>query len=82
MLKLQGGTCAICKRPPDAGLLVVDHDHVDKRVRGLIHRKCNSGIGMLGDDFFVVQSAAEYLRPVSPAPNLTFEPGLTAGLLF
>lgn len=56
MLAAQHGRCAICQRP---GLrLQVDHDHrVDAgrygsrtSVRGLLCNKCNSGLGLIGDD--------------------------------
>lgn len=32
----QGGTCAICQKPPKGKALAVDHDHKTKRVRGLL----------------------------------------------
>lgn len=41
ILALQGGVCAICKRPPKATRLHVDHDHHDGRVRGLLCYFCN-----------------------------------------
>lgn len=37
----QGGTCAICKRPPKTRRLHVEHDHTSKRVRGLTCHNCN-----------------------------------------
>lgn len=41
MFELQGGTCAICRRPPRRRRLSVDHDHTTKRVRGLLCFTCN-----------------------------------------
>ncbi len=41
MLKLQGGVCAICFRPPKNIRLAVDHDHATKRVRCLACFNCN-----------------------------------------
>lgn len=68
MLQRQNGKCAICKKTNTikaingkSELLVVDHCHVTKRVRGLLCSKCNSGIGFLKDNVFAVQRAAEYL---------------------
>jgi hypothetical protein len=54
MLEQQGGTCAICEKPPrDGRRLAVDHDHAccpgDKScgacVRGLLCTTCNSWLG-------------------------------------
>src|SRR5437016_2712677 len=55
----QGGGCAICG---GTHLLGVDHDHETKAVRGVLCRKCNSGIGQLRDDPALVQRAADYLN--------------------
>ena len=61
--KAQSGTCAICSCVPKNGdLLVVDHSHKSERVRGLLCGRCNSAIGLLGDDPDVAESAATYLR--------------------
>lgn len=45
MVERQGGLCAVCHHPPKSGLLDVDHDHKDGRIRGLLCRACNSYIG-------------------------------------
>lgn len=54
MLAEQGGVCWICREPERrrdrAGrpmLLVVDHDHVTGRVRGLLCARCNSVLGWI-----------------------------------
>lgn len=44
MLAAQGGTCAICGRPPKNRRLYVDHDHDNGRVRGLLCASCNSSL--------------------------------------
>lgn len=62
-LYAQGGVCAICKeRPAPSNPFVVDHCHDTGRVRGIVHRKCNTAIGMLRDSPALVASALEYLR--------------------
>lgn len=58
MIETQGGGCAICG---GTRLLGVDHCHITGAVRGILCRKCNSGIGQLGDDAARVQKAADYL---------------------
>lgn len=57
----QAGACAICHLVPDE-VLRVDHDHVTGIVRALLCRKCNTGIGFLGDDIQHVTNALAYLR--------------------
>lgn len=61
MLAEQNGACAICSKVP-AEILRVDHDHVTKQVRALLCRKCNTGIGFLGDSVATVTKALMYLR--------------------
>jgi len=65
----QAGVCAVCRQPEtlinsrtgETKLLAVDHDHVTGAVRGLLCRKCNVGIGLLGDSRERVECAARYL---------------------
>lgn len=64
IFRKQNGQCAICgvshlelNRP-----LCVDHDHVSKKVRGLLCVKCNMGIGDLNDDILLLEKATEYLK--------------------
>jgi hypothetical protein len=40
----------------------VDHDHETGEVRGLLCRRCNTGIGCLGDSVETLISAQEYLQ--------------------
>lgn len=54
----QDHKCAICKQP---GKLVVDHCHVTKKVRGLVHSNCNLALGLLKDSPEAVLNAASYL---------------------
>lgn len=54
----QEGKCAICLRKCE---LVIDHCHITGVVRGLLCSKCNSGIGFLGDDPWVIRQAADYV---------------------
>jgi len=71
LLKAQRSRCAICFELPKAGKrLVIDHDHsccpqvnsCGKCIRGLLCRKCNVGIGLLGDSALVLQEAMRYLE--------------------
>lgn len=64
MLNSQGNGCAICgeqfESPSHA---CVDHDHQTSEVRGLLCRKCNSGIGQFNDKLNLLERAVEYLQP-------------------
>ena len=54
LYEAQKGCCAICKKEPQSlnvtriskgkkEILVVDHDHATKRIRGLLCQECNQG---------------------------------------
>lgn len=65
ILEGQGGVCAICKEPHKTGdrtaRLGVDHDHESGRVRGLLCRTCNVGLGAARDDATLLRTMADYL---------------------
>ena len=60
MLARQGGACAICKQPPTARPLFVDHCHATGKVRGLLCHACIS-LGFMRDDHTRTSAATEYL---------------------
>lgn len=61
LLDKQGGVCAMCRKPPlEAEFLAVDHDHESHVVRGLLHRTCNTALGLLGDN--PVSAASQLAR--------------------
>lgn len=67
LLSEQDGKCAICNKEFEFTKRskmtpCVDHDHLTKRVRGLLCRLCNQGIGLLCDSLDLVRSAAHYLE--------------------
>lgn len=54
--------CPICDRPFSADRAkCVDHDHVTGLVRGVVCRKCNSGLGMFEDNQSAIRAAANYM---------------------
>lgn len=75
MLKAQDGRCAICgeretwqrkSRFEKSGkltfMLGVDHDHQTGKVRALLCRGCNAGLGNFGDSVERMERAIAYLR--------------------
>jgi Recombination endonuclease VII len=58
LVERQGGLCLICR---NARATVVDHDHVTLVVRGILCGDCNTGMGQLRDDPWVLRRAVEYL---------------------
>lgn len=56
----QAGCCALCTTPCD--VLVIDHCHTKKVVRGLLCSQCNVALGMLKDDPDLLRRAADYLE--------------------
>lgn len=64
----QQGVCAICGRPETAVIrgkllrLAVDHCHYSGKVRGLLCRMCNNGIGHFLHDTSLLQKAVHYLQ--------------------
>ena len=62
MIESQGGVCAICESVDGHRRLSVDHCHKTGRVRGLLCRTCNVGIGALGDSPNLLAKARRYLQ--------------------
>lgn len=61
LFAIQGGVCAICKKPcPSGKRLAVDHDHLTKRIRGLLCRSCNLGLGHFSIE--TMRGAIKYLE--------------------
>jgi predicted methyltransferase len=53
------GCCTICGIPQD--VLAVDHDHKTTKVRGLLCKGCNLGLGGFKDDTELLAKAIVYL---------------------
>lgn len=60
LLKLQyENRCAICN---SQNKLVIDHDHANGKVRGLLCSKCNLGLGHFNDSIVNLTEAINYLN--------------------
>lgn len=64
LFEKQGYTCAICGCTKSNGdkLFPVDHCHNTGKVRGILCRLCNVGLGHFKDDRSILQKAIEYLN--------------------
>lgn len=71
----QNFVCAICHEPNFAmkechsGVLVVDHDHKDGSVRGLLCHNCNRALGLFKDKTKSILNALLYLERVTTIPK-------------
>jgi hypothetical protein len=61
MLDEQKSLCAICKQP-DTVKLCVDHCHRTNKIRKLLCRSCNYGLGCFKDNPELCINAAKYLN--------------------
>lgn len=64
LIKYQSGLCKICdKHQSKCGPkgLVVDHDHKNGQIRGLLCVNCNTAIGLLKEDIRILKRAIEYI---------------------
>ena len=64
MLLIQDGKCKICDTVMTKPH--IDHDHASGRIRGLLCRGCNWGLGHFKDDTKYLQSAIKYLTVKHP----------------
>lgn len=65
ILLKQNNSCAICKKTHDSDShkrMHIDHNHVSKKIRGLLCFTCNVGLGLFKDNITVIKNAIEYLE--------------------
>lgn len=68
LLEIQNNCCAICLNNFDVvGRYDIDHSHQTGMIRGLLCRKCNSGLHYFEDKEFILK-AAKYIQE-HPAQN-------------
>lgn len=73
--KTQNNLCAICKNPEKimyritrkrTEFLCVDHCHSTMKIRGLLCRSCNAGLGNFKDSLELLEAAITYLNSFIP----------------
>jgi len=62
ILRNQKGVCAICGNLPLNKGLGIDHNHITKKIRGLLCGKCNRGLGNFNDNKDLLLKAIKYLK--------------------
>jgi hypothetical protein len=63
LLEKQNEKCKICNNEcPTGKSLAVDHNHETGKVRGLLCKNCNIGLGMFFDNIDFLESAVLYLK--------------------
>ena len=63
LFEKQENKCAICGCEfTETSSGFVDHNHITKRVRGLLCAKCNSMIGFANDNIEILKKAISYLE--------------------
>lgn len=61
----QNFTCPVCEKTIMRQFkndVVLDHFHLDGKIRGWICRQCNSAIGMLDEDVNILQRAIRWIQ--------------------
>jgi DNA-directed RNA polymerase subunit RPC12/RpoP len=61
MLETQDYKCSICKKSLEK-YSAVDHDHKTGKVRGILCRKCNLGLGAAKDNTEILKNMINYLE--------------------
>lgn len=62
LLEAQNNGCAICGNKKRR--LQIDHCHISNKVRGLLCRKCNCGLGMFNENVDLLSAAIAYLTKI------------------
>lgn len=60
LFKQQRGRCALCKKVSESRRLAVDHNHITKRVRGLLCFSCNYRTGWFCDNTLLFKRMVTY----------------------
>lgn len=62
LLARQDGKCPICRCELTEANMHIDHDHQTGKVRGILCRKHNNGLGMFDEDPALLRAAADYIE--------------------
>lgn len=62
MVEEQNNLCYICKKDNFGKPLVVDHNHSTGKVRNLLCRGCNLGLGNANENILILRNMIKYLK--------------------
>lgn len=68
MWKSQGKKCGSCQKPISFFSSHLDHDHKTGKVRGILCRGCNNGLGHFDDSLEKLLNAIVYLKKTQLIP--------------
>ena len=69
MLKKQNNKCKICNTKFSKVTPNIDHCHTTNKVRGLLCRLCNIGLGYFKDNTEILTKAINYLKETETLPE-------------
>ncbi len=62
LLSSQGGKCPLCLCEITNLNIATDHDHTTGKVRAILCKNCNSGLGLFYENTTVLERAIQYLK--------------------
>jgi Pyruvate/2-oxoacid:ferredoxin oxidoreductase delta subunit len=62
LIQEQNNKCALCFITLTQTTTVLDHDHVTGKIRAVLCRRCNIGLGYFSDDIMKLQAALDYVK--------------------
>lgn len=62
LLEEQGNKCGLCFIDLTQITTVLDHDHKTGKIRAVLCRRCNIGLGYFSDDIKKLEAAVDYVK--------------------
>ncbi len=62
LLEEQNNCCCVCLKRIPRNVMTIDHCHKTGRVRGVLHKGCNTFLGLAKDSPTILRRAADYLE--------------------
>jgi Pyruvate/2-oxoacid:ferredoxin oxidoreductase delta subunit len=62
LLEQQGNKCGLCLIELEKRTIVLDHDHKTGKIRAVLCRRCNIGLGYFQDDLVKLEAALQYVK--------------------
>lgn len=62
LLEQQDNKCGLCFIELEKRTIVLDHDHKTGKIRAVLCRRCNIGLGYFQDDLVKLEAALQYVK--------------------